>query len=241
LIRLPGLIIIRPLYNIMADEKIKFKAVLFDLDGTLLNTLQDIADSANFALRQLGFATHPAEAYKYFVGEGIETAVKRILPESHRDVDTIARCLELNQAEYGRCWRRHSRPYDGIVQMLAELENRDVAMAVLSNKPDEFTCKIVNEIFGDYDFEIVLGARPNIPEKPDPTAALQIAEQMGIPPGQFVYVGDSGTDMQTASAAGMYAVGALWGFRTEDELVQAGAKKLLERPDELLTLFDTDD
>ena len=98
----------------MADKSMKFKAVIFDLDGTLLYTLQDIADSANFALKQLGFPTHSTEEYKYFVGEGIETAVMRILPESHRDAETIAKCLELNQAEYRRCWATHTRPYDGI-------------------------------------------------------------------------------------------------------------------------------
>lgn len=225
----------------MADKKIKFKAVLFDLDGTLLDTLQDIADSANFALRQLGFAAHPAEAYKYFVGDGIENLVEHSLPESSRDAETVARCLKLTQSEYHRRWAVHSKPYRGIRRMLGELQKRAVPMAVLSNKPHEFTCRMVDEFLGDYHFKIVRGAMPNVPIKPAPGAALQIARQMKIPPAQFVYVGDGDTDMQTADATGMYAVGALWGFRKADELIQAGAKRLLVRPGELLTLFDTED
>jgi phosphoglycolate phosphatase len=110
-------------------------------------------------------------------------------------------------------------------------------MAVLSNKPNESTCRMVEGILGDYDFEIVRGAMPGVPIKPAPEAALQIAEQMKIPPAQFIYVGDGNTDMQTADAAGMYAVGALWGYRTADELTRAGARILIERPGEVVTLF----
>ncbi len=238
LIRPQGRIIIRPLYNIMADKIKKFKAVLFDLDGTLLDTLQDIADSTNAALRQLGFATHPTEAYKYFVGDGIEELVERALPQSQRDENTVSRCLELTRSEYHRRWAVHTRPYCGIREMLGEFQRRNVPMAILSNKPHEFTCQTVDEFLGDYDFEIVRGAAAGVPLKPAPTAAVQIAKQMEIPPAQFVYVGDGSTDMQAANAAGMYAVGALWGFRKADELVRAGADRLIEKPCELMTLFD---
>jgi len=222
----------------MAENNKKFKAVLFDLDGTLLDTLQDIADSANAALRHLGFTGHPAEAYKYFVGGGIEELAERALPQSERNADTVAECLKLTRSEYQRRWAVHTRPYPGIREMLYELRNRNVPTAVLSNKPHEFTCRIVEEFFGDYVFVSVRGATENVPVKPDPTVALQIAGQMKIPPAQFVYVGDSGTDMQTAVAAGMYAVGALWGFRTKDELVRTGTDRLIESPCELVTLFD---
>jgi len=222
----------------MADKIKKFKAVLFDLDGTLLDTLQDIADSANAALKQLGFTEHPTEAYKYFVGDGIEELAERALPQSGRDADTVAECLKLTLSEYHRRWAVHTRPYRGISEMLGELRKRNVPMAVLSNKPHEFTCRMVDEFFGDYGFALVRGATENVPIKPDPTAALQIAGQMEIPPAQFVYIGDGSTDMQTAGAAGMYAVGALWGFRTKDELVRAGADRLIKKPCELVTLFD---
>jgi phosphoglycolate phosphatase len=225
----------------MADKIKKFKAVLFDLDGTLLDTLQDLADSANAALRQLGFTEHPTEDYKCFVGNGSEELVKRALPQSELNAETIAECLKLNHSEYQRRWAVHTRPYNGIKEMLDELRKRNVPITVLSNKPHEFAFRMVKEIFGDYDFVLVRGATENVPIKPDPTAALQIAGQMKIPPAQFVYVGDSGTDMQTAAAAGMYAVGALWGFRTKEELVKAGAERLIERPWEIVTLFDEND
>jgi len=226
------------LYNIMAERIKKFKAVLFDLDGTLLDSLQDIADSANSALRQLGFAAHPTETYKYLVGDGIEELVKRALPESFRDVNTITECLKLIRGEYRRRLAINSKPYAGVREMLGELQRRNVSMAVLSNKPHEFTCHMVDEILGDYDFEIVRGAESDVPVKPAPAAALRIAQQMDISPAQFVCVGDGSTDMQAANAAGMYAVGVLWGYRTADDLLQAGAKKLIKNPGELLNLFD---
>jgi phosphoglycolate phosphatase len=222
----------------MTDKIKKFKAVLFDLDGTLLNTLQDLADSMNAALRRFGFAEHPAEDYKNFVGDGVEELVKRALPQTERNADTVAECLKLNRSEYQHRWAVHTRPYPGIIETLDELRQRNIPMSVLSNKPQEFTFKIVNEFLSDYDFVLIRGAEENVPVKPDPTAALQIAEQMKIPPARFVYVGDSGTDMQTASAAGMYAVGALWGFRTKDELFRAGAQIVIERPWEIVALFD---
>jgi phosphoglycolate phosphatase len=228
------------LYIIMADKTKKFKAVLFDLDGTLLDTLQDIADSANAALRQLSFATHPTEDYKYFVGCGIKELVECALPQSSRNAGNVTECLKLTRSEYHRRWVVHTRPYCGIKEMLGELRKRNVQMAVLSNKPNEFTSRMVGNFFGEDCFVSVLGSTENFPIKPDPTAALQITKQMKIPPSQFVYVGDSGTDMQTAAAAGMYAVGVLWGFRTKDELVRAGADAVLERPCELVTLFDED-
>lgn len=224
----------------MTADRLKFKAILFDLDGTLLDTLQDIADSANFALSQLGLATHSIQDYKYFVGGGIETAIRRILPESRRDEGTVARCLELNQAQYHRCWPVHTRPYSGIVDMLTELQNRDIPMAILSNKPHEFVREMVGRILEGFRFHVVRGAKPGVPVKPDPTAAMQIAGRMKISPAQFIYLGDSDTDMQTAGAAGMYAVGALWGFRTADELTRAGAKRLIEEPGEVVGLFDDD-
>jgi phosphoglycolate phosphatase len=222
----------------MADMIKKFKAVLFDLDGTLLDTLQDITDSANSALSQLGFAAHPVETYKCLVGDGIEELVKRALPESFRDTNTIAECLELLRAEYRSRLMVNSRPYAGVKEMLGELQRRKVRMAVLSNKPHEFTRRMVDEILGDYDFEVVRGAGPDVPVKPAPEAAVRIAKQMDIPPAQFVCAGDGSTDMQAANAAGMYAVGVLWGYRTADKLMQAGAKKLIGNPAELLTLFD---
>lgn len=218
----------------------KFKAVLFDLDGTLLDTLKDLADSMNAALEQLGFKTHPAEAYKYIVGDGIETMACRALPENNRDPQSISKCIELTRQNYSRLWSVNTKPYPRITELLNELQKRNITMAVLSNKPDDFTKKMTAHFLGDYDFKEIRGADPQTPIKPNPSAALQIAAANNIPPEQFAYLGDTGTDMKTAVAAGMYPVGVLWGFRKADELIKDGAKLLIKNPLEVLRLFEKD-
>lgn len=217
----------------------KFKAVIFDLDGTLLYTLKDIADSSNFALEQMGFPTHPVDDYRYFIGEGIETAISRTLPQANRVEETIAKCVAIFRADYSRRWRQSSKPYDGIDEVLKRLRQMGVKTAVLSNKPDDFTRIMVDELLGNFDFEVVRGSLPDVPDKPDPGAALQIAQQIDVPPQQCIYIGDSDIDMLTGSAAGMFAVGALWGYRTADELKRAGANKIIEKPTEFLELFES--
>ncbi len=211
--------------------------MLFDLDGTLLDTLRDLADAGNAALRQLGFKPHPAKDYKYFIGKGMEQLARQILPENNRDKETIARCLSLAKKYYSQYWKRSSRPYPGITEMLTELEKRGIVKVVFSNKPDEFTVVMIRELLPKWHFEIVRGALPNVPIKPDPTAVLQIAAEVKIEPQKFIYLGDSATDMQTANAAGMYAVGALWGFRMAEELLRGGAKALIKEPREVLKLI----
>ncbi|MFA5553247.1 MAG: HAD family hydrolase [Phycisphaerae bacterium] len=218
----------------------KFKAVLFDLDGTLLDTLKDLADSMNLALEQLGFKTHPAEAYKYIVGDGIETMARRALPENNRDSKSISKCIELTRQNYSRLWSVNTKPYPQITELLNELQKRNITMAVLSNKPDDFTKKMTVHFLGDYDFKEIRGAGPQTPIKPNPSAALRIAAQNQISPEQFVYLGDTGTDMKTAVVAGMYPVGVLWGFRKADELIKTGAKLLIKNPLEVLRLFEKD-
>lgn len=218
----------------------KFKAILFDLDGTLLDTLDDLAASTNQALSQLGFAVHPVEAYKYFAGDGADTMVERALPPENRDDATIQKCCRSARSYYSRNWAAKTKAYPGIAELLRNLEKLGLAMAVLSNKPDDFTQQMVEKLLAGYDFEIVRGADAETPIKPDPTAALQIAEQMNISPAEFVYLGDTNTDMKTANAAGMFAVGALWGFRTAKELIENGAKILVRKPAEVLDLFTED-
>lgn len=218
----------------------KFKAILFDLDGTLLDTLEDLADSMNQALSELGFATHPVEAYKYFVGDGAETMAQRALPQENRDEATVRQCHQRAKFYYSKHWADKTRLYPGIAELLEGLQKLSAAMSILSNKPDEFTQQMVAKLLVGYDFEIVRGANSDTPIKPDPTAALQIAGQMNIPPAEFVYLGDTDTDMKTANAAGMLAVGAAWGFRTAKELTENGAKVLVRNPVEVLGLF-TDD
>ncbi len=218
----------------------KKQAVIFDLDGTLLDTLDDLADSANHVLGQFGFPTHPVDAYKYFIGDGVGALVRQMLPEDRRDRQTMAEVADAYRQEYGQRWNAKTRPYDGIGAMLDGLTSRGVKIAVLSNKPDVFTQRCVAELLKSWRFDPVIGHHDGIPRKPDPAGAFQIAESWKLSPTEIAYVGDTGTDMQTAVAAGMFAVGVLWGFRPEEELKANGAEAVVARPQELLDLISGD-
>ncbi|MHC4323130.1 MAG: HAD family hydrolase [Planctomycetota bacterium] len=220
------------------NNTIDFQAILFDLDGTLLDTLADIAGAANAGLKALGFPAHPIESYRRFVGDGAGCLARRALPEDHQDDETVERCREIIAAEYAKCWADNTKLYPGVTEMLAELHKRGIPMAVLSNKPHDATRTVVEGYFPGHHFKIVRGAVPSVPRKPDPAGALQIAEELDILPGRFVYLGDTDTDMRTASAAGMFAAGALWGFRDAEELIATGAEALVKTPPEVVNLFD---
>lgn len=215
-----------------------FKAVLFDLDGTLLNTIEDLADSTNAALSKFGYPTHGIESYKYFVGTGARNLVKKALPLNvQKDDEIVDRCLTEMRKQYSERWSDKTHPYDGVPELLDTLASKKIKMAILSNKPDEFTKLVVSKLLSKWNFEEVWGERKGVPRKPDPKAALEIVKLLGLSPEDFVYLGDSDTDMETANSAGMYAVGAAWGFRTTEELLEAGAKKIIYKPTELLELF----
>ena len=215
----------------------KFKAVIFDLDGTLLNTLEDISISANNFLERHGFPSHAIDRYRYFVGDGMRLLVKRILPENSFSDEELDLYVDEYCREYARSWNVSSRPYPGIPEMLDELRKRDLKLAVFSNKPHDFTLMCVDELLGG-SFDMVQGLSRDVPPKPDPSGAFRIAESIGVPPGQIVFLGDTAVDMKTSLACGMFPAGALWGFRTEEELRGAGAKLLLKRPMEFLDLID---
>jgi len=214
-----------------------FRAVIFDLDGTLLDTLADIGESMNIALAQLDIPPYELERYRYFVGDGVEVLAQRVLPEARRDDATVAQCVTLMRAEYGQRWDRKTRAYDGIAELLNGLVSRRISIGVLSNKPHDFTCAIVEKVLPEWRFDPVLGSRPGVPKKPDPAAALEIIEKLRLRPEEFLYVGDTAVDMLTATASGMFPVGALWGFRTAEELKESGARVLLEHPIDLLRLL----
>jgi len=216
---------------------VNFKAVLFDLDGTLLDTLEDIARSMNAVLTNAGFPAHPVEEYRGFIGEGIANLVRRALPERCADERTVQQHVSAMLDEYSRRWADNTKPYPEIPELLQALTMRKIKMAVLSNKMDSFTRDMVKTLLADWQFEEVLGAQPSIPRKPDPAGALLISRQCGVRPEEFLYLGDSNTDMQTAVNAGMYPVGALWGFQEAEQLLAAGAQTLIEKPLELLTLL----
>ena len=212
----------------------KYKAVIFDLDGTLLNTLQDIADSVNEALSHLGFPEHGVEVYKNFVGEGRDVLAARALPDHHRDAATVTRLIEHINEGYSKRWANNTLPYQGIPDLLDALTIRNIKMAILSNKANDSTEIMVSKMLSKWHFEAVVGVSPLVAKKPDPTAALQIAQQLDIHPNEFLYLGDSDIDMKTAVGADMYPVGALWGFRSAKELLAGGAKTLIDHPNDLL-------
>jgi phosphoglycolate phosphatase len=215
-----------------------FRAVMFDLDGTLLDTLADIARAANQALDREGMPAHPAADYRAFIGDGVAMLIRRALPPDHLEDALIARCVDGFHDAYSRCWDDRTRPYDGIPELLDALAARDLSLTVLSNKPDDFTRLYGERYLAPWPFRAVVGQRDHVPRKPDPAGALEVADRLGIDPGAFVYVGDSGVDMKTARAAGMFAVGASWGFRPVEELRAAGARAIIDHPSELLGLID---
>ncbi|MGC9454782.1 MAG: HAD family hydrolase [Phycisphaerae bacterium] len=214
-----------------------FAAVLFDLDGTLLDTIEDLTDSMNAALGAMGFAPRSVEQCKHFVGDGMRKFAERALPEDARDDDTVGRLTERMRSEYSARWSARTQPYEGVPELLGELARRRLAMAVLSNKPDDMTRQMVRAMLPAAPFAEVRGATDDVPKKPDPTAALGIARRLDTHPEQFLYVGDTATDMRTATAAGMSPVGALWGFRDAEELTESGAETLISHPGELLNLL----
>ena len=204
----------------------RFKAVIFDLDGTLLNTLEDLTESMNCVLKRNRLPEHNLAAYRYFVGDGIEMLVRRALPFEVASENDFQRFVREMKSEYASRWLLKTRPYPGVPEMLAAFAAAGIAMAVLSNKPDDASNEIVKNLLPNIDFRIVLGATPERPKKPDPSAALEIASRLGISPEDFLFMGDTSIDMQTACAAGMFPVGALWGFRPAEELIASGAKVL---------------
>ena len=213
----------------------KFPAIVFDLDGTLLDTLDDIAFSMNAALAALGAPTHPADYYRRSVGQGLERLAYFVLPDNRRDEAAIRQCVTAMRKVYAGRWSHATRPYRGIKEMLVSLRQKGVRCAVCSNKAHDFTVTMVNYFFGTHVFEMVIGGGKFAP-KPDPEGVLHIAAKLGIAAEKFIYAGDSDIDMQTAVNAGMYPVGVTWGFRSREELLANGAKILVNKPQEITAL-----
>ena len=211
------------------------RAVLFDLDGTLADTLADLANATNWALQQVGCPTHPTDSYRYKVGDGAHELCARALPLDKQEL--ADRVLRLMRQRYDEHCFDLTRLYPGIPELVSALMDRHLNIAVLSNKPDDFTNRVIAHYFQPSPFAIVRGQLPNVPLKPDPTAAVRIAQELGIPPAHWLYLGDTNTDMNMARAAGMHPIGALWGFRDRAELVDSGAEHVIATPHELLALL----
>lgn len=214
----------------------KHRAAIMDLDGTLLNTLEDLAYACNQVLAEHGFPTHPADDYRELIGDGIFSLVRRALPAEAVEANGVDGYVAQIRAVYDTAWKRTTQPYPGIMDMLVELQRRGAALAVLSNKPHGPTVEVVGHFFGKVGFREVIGAKPEVPMKPDPAGALALIGRLGLAPADCVYLGDTGTDMKTGVNAGMLPVGAGWGFRP-DELDRAGAEMIIDHPARLLELF----
>lgn len=215
----------------------KYTTVIFDLDGTLLNTIEDIADSINCALEKNGFSTHSVAQYKLFIGEGIETLVRKATGLLSGSDEIVGKCLADAKEEYHRRWNNKSHIYDGVANMLDELDRLGVMVCVLSNKPHDFTVLAQKEYFSKWNFGYFNGARDEVPHKPDSAGALEIADLIGVSADECVFVGDSAIDINTAINAGMLPVGVSWGFSRVESIIEAGAKKVLNEPSDLLELF----
>jgi phosphoglycolate phosphatase len=209
---------------------LKYKAILFDLDGTLLDTLKDIGDAANRVLLKRQFPAHPIDSYRLFVGDGLNTLFTRALPPDKINENLVRSCMKEFEQEYSKNWNNETSAYPGVSEMLDLVRSRGLKMSILSNKPHEFTQYCVEAFFPEWEFDIVQGIQASIIHKPDPSGALAIARRLGIAPTSFLYLGDTGTDMQTARAAGMFPIGALWGFRSSEELIENGAKVVISHP-----------
>ena len=213
------------------------KLIIFDLDGTLLDTLADLAHSTNYALEKNGFPPHPVAAYNDFVGNGINKLFERALPEGWKTKGNIAniRNTFLEYYEYHKM--EYTRPYDGIPQLLDTLQERGVKMAVASNKYHPATENLVSQFFPAIAFSSVLGQREGIPVKPNPAVVYEILRTACVPAIETLYVGDSGVDMKTAFNSGVASAGVTWGFRSREELEAAGADYIVDAVADILHLI----
>lgn len=208
-------------------------SIIFDLDGTLLDTLTGLAAMGNEVLQNQGFPSHPKESYKTFIGDGLYTLINRIVPKGSSR-ETIERGCEIFSEIYADNWKQGCSPYPGVVELLKTLNEETIPLGILSNKPDSLTQLSVNEFFEPGTFTLVRGERKGYPKKPDPTVALDICSFLGSTPDNCFFVGDSGVDMQTGSLAGMKTIGVAWGFRSVQELNENGADTIVYNTQELL-------
>lgn len=214
-------------------------AVIFDLDGTLLNTLGDLRAATNHALEVRGLPPHSMEEIRQFIGNGIRLLIRRAMPEGTPEAEIDA-ALDDFKAYYAAHIHDRTVPYDGIPQLLTALRKRGIKVAVLSNKIDSASQQLIDYFFPEKT-DVVFGEHVGVPRKPDPTSCRMVMQQLGVQPEQVLYVGDSGTDMQTAKNAGLYAVGVTWGFRSKEVLLENGADVLVHRPEQILQILDSDE
>jgi phosphoglycolate phosphatase len=213
-----------------------YKAAIFDLDGTLVNSLSDLTDATNYALKKFGQPGHKAEKIKKMIGEGTRTLISRALPNNQQQL--IEQVLIEMRKRYKQIYVNKSRPYKGIKRVVGELKKRKVKLAVLTNKDQKIARKIVRHFFGS-QFQIIKGTADAVPVKPEPKTALQILKKLKVRPKDTLFIGDSNIDVLTARKARINMVAVSWGFKTKKELAKAGAKNIVDLPNQLLKLFDS--
>lgn len=219
----------------MSMIDLKYTHVIFDLDGTILDTLEDLADACNWMLAQHGWPEHDLDAYRYFVGNGMVRLVQRATPDHAQEPDLQKQALSEFMARYDAHKADKTRPYDGVPRLLTRLKELGVHIAVLTNKMDTAAKPVVEQYYPGV-FHLVQGALPGLPVKPDPTLLCRVMERMGAKPERTLFVGDSNVDIQTARNGGLAGCGVLWGFRTRQELEEEGAAYIASRPEDILSI-----
>ena len=213
------------------------KLAIFDLDGTLLDTIGDLAASCDAVMQMNGLPQHTTDEYRQMVGRGILRLVEAAIPEPLRSPEYVEKVRQDFVAYYLEHIDHYTRPYNGIPELVDALAERGVKVAVASNKFQAGTERLIRSFFPDVEFVAVLGQRVGVSLKPDPQIDLEIIDAAGVEPSETLHIGDSGVDMQTAKAAGVRAVGVTWGFRSRDELVESGADVIVDSPKQILDLI----
>ncbi len=216
-----------------------YKGAIFDLDGTLLNSLDDIADAANAALQKNGYPSHPIDSYRYFIGDGLQVLIERIIPRYENNQNIVDLLKEDFKFFYENDWHKKSKLYDGIQSMIDALWGKGIKLAVCSNKPHLFSQRIVDHFFLAHTFVCVYGNKKQLPQKPNPTGALLIASEFNLNVNEIVFIGDSAIDIKTGKNAEMTTLGVEWGFRERSELVSNGADKIVQHPCEIINFIVT--
>lgn len=211
------------------------KAVIFDLDGTLIDSLYDIAQSMNQVLSEFNYPIHDLDKYNYFVGDGALVLVQNALPQVCND-NQIQKVLARFKEVYDLSEHHNTKPYEGIYELLQSLQDAQIRLGILSNKPHKFTLKYAQTLFSDFNFEEVHGQKEDVEKKPDPAGAIHIAQQMQLHPNDICFIGDTATDIKTAHNANMKSIGVLWGFRPQEELEEHGAHFLAHTPSDILRI-----
>ena len=214
----------------------KIQALIFDLDGTLIDSIEDLADCMNTVLTRLGVAPHPLQKYREFVGDGLKKLVERCLAQSRPEL--FEQAVQHMRTEYAQNWMRKTRLYPGMAELLDEIKRRNLPMAVLSNKPHDMTRLVCAHFLQRWPIACAQGASDQFPHKPDPSSAMHIAVLLHCKPASMMFLGDTDVDMQTACAAGMVPVGVSWGFRPRSELLAHGARYIIDHPGELPALLE---